>query len=235
MSDIHALPVRVAFFDLDRTLIDCNSGHLWLRQEWRDGRISVRDAAWAVGVLGLYGLGIGDMESAFSSAVATLKGEEEERIAIRTRVWFAEQVRHRIRPGAISALDAHRRAGHHLVVATTSSVYAAQEAASAYGLQDIVCSRFEVKDGVFTGKLASSAYGANKLRRAEEWAATHGIPLAECAFYTDSVSDVTLLEQVGYPAVVHPDRKLRQIALQRRWPILDWGVSATEVVKANVA
>ncbi len=230
MSEGAPVPnVRVALFDLDRTLIDCNSGHLWLRHEWNDGRVSVRDAAWAVGVLGLYGLGIGDLESAFSAAVSTLAGQPESMIAERTRLWFAGQVRHRLRPGALSALEAHRKAGHRLVVATTSSLYAAQEAAGAFGLDDVVCSRFEVVDGHFTGKLKSSAYGANKLRRAEEWVAANGVALSECAFYTDSVTDLALLEQVGAPVVVNPDRKLRQIAQERRWPVVDWGMSVVRL------
>lgn len=216
----------VALFDLDITLLDCNSGHLWLRREWREGRLGVRDAVWAIGMLGKYGVGLGRLDQAFVQAVATLKGTEERELVRRTTSWFNEDVAQRLRPGARDALAAHRDAGDRLVLATSGSIYAATDAGRVFGLDDVIGSRFEVVDGRFTGRVASSAFGEEKAARVAEWAAREGVDLAQAAFYTDSAHDLALLERVGRPVVVHPDRVLRRIAATRGWEVVDWGTSA---------
>lgn len=217
------MTVAVALFDLDVTLLDCNSGHLWLRREWQEGRLGVTNAAWAVWMLGKYGLGLGRLDQAFAQAVGSLRGASEDELAERTRVWFEQDVRGRLRPGGRAALEAHRSAGDRLVLATSGSIYAATEAGRAFGLDAVIGSRFEVVDGRFTGEVASSAFGAEKAARVVEWAAAEGVDLAEAAFYTDSAHDLALLERVGRPVVVNPDRVLKRIAGQRGWEIVDWG------------
>lgn len=225
MIDPRMASISVALFDLDRTVIDCNSGRLWLAAEWRAGRVSLRDAAWGSYVLLQYSLGVAELEDAYAHAVASLAGIEEAAIAERTRVWFEAEVRRRVRPGAVEALTAHREQGHMLVLATSSSAYAADEARSAFGFDDCVSSRFEVDGGRFTGRLSASAFGAAKADRVSEWAVRRGIDLAGCVFYTDSFSDLALLERVGVPVAVNPDRRLRRAAVERGWTVTDWGAA----------
>ena len=216
----------VALFDLDVTLLDCNSGHLWLRREWKEGRLGVRDAAWAVWMLGQYGLGIGRIDQAFAKAVSSLAGTDEQELARRTTAWFREDVQQRLRPGARVALASHRAAGDRLVLATSGSIYAATDAGRAFGLDEVIGSRFEVVDGRFTGRVAASAFGAEKAARVAEWAAREAVDLSQAAFYTDSAHDLALMERVGRPVAVNPDRVLRRIAGERGWAIVDWGRSA---------
>ena len=218
---------RAALFDLDGTLIDCNSARLWVRREWDAGRLSPRDVLWAGWWLGKYALGRADgLEQGFAAAVATLKGEREEEIAARTREWFAAEVAHRLRPGARAAVERHRAAGDRLVIATSSSRYAASEALAAFGFDDLISAEFEVLDGRFTGRVAALAVGDAKLQRASEWAGHVGVDLAECVFYTDSISDLALLARVGHPVAVNPDRALLRAARARGWEVVDWGRSA---------
>jgi HAD superfamily hydrolase (TIGR01490 family) len=213
---------RVAFFDLDRTLIDVNSGGLWLRHEWDEGNVGVRDVAWATWWLLKYSFGSGSgMDDAYKEAVRTLKGKAEADIDRRTRAWFETQVRPHLRPGAKDALARHRDQGDRLVLATTSSPYAARAATEAYGLDAFVCTWFEVKEGVFTGDVASPAWGPEKAARVAEWAEREGVDLATSAFYTDSMTDLALLERVGEPVCVNPDRRLARLAASRGWPIVD--------------
>lgn len=217
---------RVAFFDLDRTLLDVNSGKLWLRHEWNEGNVGVYDAAWAVWWLGKYSLGLGDgLQDAYRQAVAMLEGQRERVIEDRTRAWFEEQVRHRLRPGAAEALERHREAGHRLVLATSSSPYASRAAVDAYDLDDYLCTVYEVRDGVFTGRVAEWAVGAAKAERVQEWADDQGVDLDACTFYTDSMTDLALLERVGEPVVVNPDRRLARHAAEQGWQIVDWGTT----------
>ena len=84
----------------------------------------------------------------------------------------------------------------------------------------------EVRDGELTGALASSAFGHHKLTACEAWAAREKVALADCTFYTDSYSDVALLQKVGRPVVIDPDRRLARLAAQRGWPVVDWGRSS---------
>ena len=215
-----------ALFDLDRTLLDCNSGRLWVQNEWREGRVSMGRAIWAGWWLGRYSLGMDEgLDRVFETAAQSLRGEEEALFEKRVRQWFDTEVCHRLRPGARAALERHRAAGEPLVLATTSSRYAGRAACECFGLDDLVCTTFEVVDGHFTGRILASALGARKADRAEEWAAGKGVELRDCSFYTDSNSDLALLERVGRPVAVNPDRALARTARERGWEIVDWGLS----------
>jgi HAD superfamily hydrolase (TIGR01490 family) len=218
--------MSVALFDLDRTLVDVNSARLWIRHEWDQGQLTTRQLGWATWWLLKYSLGFGrDMVDAYQQAVATLKGREEAELARQTREWFDERVRGHLRPGARAALARHREAGDLLVVATSSSTYAAGAARDAFGLDEIICTVFEVVEGRFTGSVAVSAYGDAKADRVREWAEDRGIDLDRCTFYTDSMSDLAALEIVGNPVVVNPDRRLERVARERGWEIVDWGMA----------
>jgi HAD superfamily hydrolase (TIGR01490 family) len=224
-GDVAEPTITVAFFDLDSTLLDCNSGRLWMQSELRAGRISWRDAVWASWWLVLYRLGRGDVERPFIEAVATLAGQEEAVLDARTTDWFASEVAHRLRPGAAETMAVHRAEGARLVLATSSSVYAARCAREAFALDDAIATSFEVEDGRFTGRVGSFAFGPHKLDRVREWADREGFDLAAAAFYTDSVTDLDLMEVVGEPVAVNPDRKLAAEATARGWRIVDWGRS----------
>ena len=215
--------MTVAFFDLDRTLLDCNSGSLWLAYEWRGGRLRTAEVLQGAWWLLKYSLGNYELTDAYKSAVLKLKGEEESVIANRTQLWFEEHVENRLRPGALLALQRHRDAGDQLVLATSSSPYAAACAQRAFSLDDAISSTFEVSDGRFTGRVVSMALGAAKAERAREWATANQVALGDCTFYTDSMTDRALMEEVGYPVAVNPDRPLARLARSRGWPIKDWG------------
>ena len=218
--------IRYALFDLDRTLIDVNSGRLWLMNEWRTGRIGVRDVAWGAWWLGRYSLGFDNgLDEVFATAARTLEDTSERELEERVRVWFAAEVAPRLRPGGRRALDDHRALGHELVVATSSSVYVARCAMETFGLDDEVSTTFHSTDDRFDGRIDRLAVGRAKADAVRAWAAASGIDLAACAFYTDSLTDLALLEVVGQPVVVHPDRPLAREAVRRGWPVVDWGRS----------
>jgi HAD superfamily hydrolase (TIGR01490 family) len=215
-----------ALFDLDRTLLDVNSGRLWLVAEWRAGRISLRDVAWGGYWLARYSLGHEDgLDQVFDTATRTLEGTSEAELDARVRAWFDEELAHRLRPGAKAALDAHRLAGHRLVVATSSSTYVARRAMECFGLHDEVSTTFHVDGDRFAGTIDRMAIGAAKDDAVAAWAEAGGIDLSRWAFYTDSASDIALMERVGHPVAVHPDRRLAAAARERDWPIVDWGTA----------
>ncbi len=212
-----------AFFDLDGTLLTVNSANLWVRRELRLGRIRrwqfLRAALW----LGGYRLGVLDMESALTAALGQLRGLEEEPIRRETQLWWRDEVRPLIAPGSRAVLETHRKRGDALVLLTSSSRYAAEMATLEFGLDHALFQGYEVVDGRFTGApLRPLCYGSGKVELAEAWARGAQVDLSKSAFYSDSFTDLPMLERVGAPHAVHPDLRLRRVARRRGWPNLDW-------------
>ena len=212
-----------AFFDLDGTLLTANSASLWVRREHRLGRIRTSQVARAALLLAGYRIGFLDIESALRAALATLRDVTEEYIRSETREWWREEVRAFVAPGARPVLDEHRARGDPLVLLTSSSPYASEMASEEFGLDAVLCQRYEVRDGRFTGEpLRPICYGPGKVGVAEAWARDRGIDLGASSFYSDSSTDIPMLERVGRPFAVHPDPRLRLVARARGWPTLDW-------------
>lgn len=216
--------MSIAFFDFDETLIVGNSGNLWIRRELRSGNINrlqaLRAAAWMV----RYRLGFASMEDALRTAIRSLEGMPEQALRQRTRAFYQEEVRQLYRSGARAAVDHHRALGETCVLLTASSLYLSELVSAELQLDDVLCTRFRVRDGVHTGELEGElCFGAGKLRYAHEYAQTRGVALSACTFYTDSYSDLPVLEQVGRPLLVNPDRRLRREARSRGWRVVEWG------------
>ncbi|WP_434381218.1 HAD family hydrolase [Melittangium boletus] len=216
----------IAFFDLDKTLLAVNSASLWVRDEFVQGHISRSQALLASVWLARYHLGFAPMKNALARALATLQGTSEARLRERTAQFYETQVRSQFRPGALRTLDAHRAAGDRLVLLTSSSEYMSELVARELGLAEVLCNRFEVDArGVYTGRLRGElCFGDGKRVHAEACASRLGVALSDCAFYTDSYSDLPVMEVVGRPVAVHPDRRLRREASRRGWRVVDWGV-----------
>jgi len=218
------MPRAAAFFDLDRTLIDANSGWLWARHERRHGNITraqaARAGAWAL----LYALALIDIERAYEAAIAHYRGVPSDEVDRATRAWFGTDVAHRLRPGGRRALDWHRAEGQPLVLITNSSCYEAAIACETWEMDAWLANVFPTDaQGRLTGTLDRPlCYGPGKVLRAEAWAAANDVDLDQSWFYTDSISDLAMLERVGHPVIIAPDPKLRREARRRAWPIEGW-------------
>ncbi|RMH39885.1 MAG: HAD family hydrolase [Deltaproteobacteria bacterium] len=212
-----------AFFDLDSTLLAVNSGALWIRRELRVGRITRRQYVEALVYLAGYKLSVIDMDRVMGKALETIAGLDEDTVRGWTERWYRDEVACRAAPGAWEVLDRHRTAGHPLVLLTSSSPYESAMAADQFGLDAFLCTRYEVVDGRFTGRpLQPLCFGRGKVAHAERFAAEHGIDLAASWFYTDSLTDLPMLERVGHPVAVDPDPRLRRVAVARGWPVVSW-------------
>lgn len=214
--------MSLAVFDLDGTLIGANSGHSWVWREFREGRIGAGQLAEAVWWFTRYALGFGDLERAFSRLGESVIGEPEEDVRARTSRWFDEVVRGQIRPRALDVLAHHRDAGDTLLLATSGTAQVAALAAAAWGLHASIGTEIALENGRFNGKLAAPAFGPHKLQRVRDWAQAQGFSLSDTYFYSDSASDLPLLEAVAHPRVINPDRVLRARATAAAWPIEDW-------------
>jgi HAD superfamily hydrolase (TIGR01490 family) len=218
-------PARVAFFDLDKTLISRNSATLWIRFELAAGRVSRWQALHALTYVVRYSLGSVDMEDAIRRSVASIAGQPEAELRERALRFYDALVRPLYRPGAAAAIAAHRAAGDRLVLLTSSSNYVSELVCRDLGLDDYLCNRFEVDArGCYTGRpIEPLCFGSGKVELAARHAERSQLSLADAVFYTDSISDLPMLEAVGRPVAVHPDPRLRRAAKQRGWEIVEWG------------
>ena len=107
---------------------------------------------------------------------------------------------------------------------TGASPYAAQPLARRLGIPHVVASELEVDErGLFTGRFVDPlCYGTGKIVRTKRLAEAHGFALDEATFYSDSYTDLPLLEAVAEPIVVNPDPRLERIAKKRGWRIEEW-------------
>ena len=210
-----------ALFDLDKTLLDVSSGQLYARFQYQSGQMGRWDLA-RVTWWGIQGrLGILNMEDLIPRLVATAEGEDEPETRRQCDLWFARDVVPHLTERGQQRVEEHKDRGHVVAIVSASTQYVVEPMAAYLGIPgQFVCTHLESKDGRLSGQITPPAcYGQGKVVWAERFAAEHEVDLAASFFYTDSISDLPLLERVGHPVAVNPDPRLRRLAQQRGWTI----------------
>jgi len=217
--------VAIAFFDLDKTLLAVNSGTLWVRRELALGYVTKRQALRAAFWLARYQLGFASAEVMVEEAVAEITGTRAADLRERTARFYEQEVRRTFRAGGLEALRQHRAAGDRCVLLTSSSNYMSELVQRELRLDGVLCNTMEVDaNGLHTGRVVGRVcFAAGKLVHAEAEARARGVALKDCAFYTDSYSDLSVLAVVGRPVPVNPDPRLRRHAARAGWAIAEWG------------
>jgi HAD superfamily hydrolase (TIGR01490 family) len=121
---------------------------------------------------------------------------------------------------AVELMAMHKTAGRDLVIVSTSGEEVVAPIGEMLGADEVVATRMVVAEGRYTGEIAQYAYGPEKAVLVRELAERKGYDLTASYAYSDSVTDVPMLESVGHPFAVNPDRALRKIAVERGWPVL---------------
>ena len=220
-------PPIVALFDMDRTLIDTHTAKLYVRFQ-RDLKeigllYTLRTSYWLL----QYTFGVIDAEEVARHVLASYRGKTDVWLTERCQGWFESHVRERISVIGRARVREHIRAGHAVAIATSAVRHIAQPLARELSIPHVVCSELEVRDGELTGSFNRPlCYGEGKLERAKALVRSLGARLEQTAFYTDSITDLPLLEAVGHPVVVNPDARLRRAAKRRGWLIEDWIATA---------
>jgi putative phosphoserine phosphatase/1-acylglycerol-3-phosphate O-acyltransferase len=209
-----------ALFDLDRSLLAGFSAVAFLRERLLSGRVSPRELrdstlgalAFALGRTGFSGM--------LSASVAAYRGIEESVLEEIGETVFEKHLASQIFPESRALVRAHHERGHTLAIVSSALRYQAEPLARELGIPHVLCTRLEVKHGMLTGRVVRpTCWGEGKLHYARELAAREGIDLAESFFYTDSLDDLPLLEGVGRPRPLNPDRRLAGLARDRGWPV----------------
>lgn len=212
-------PRVAALFDFDGTIVAGYSVFAFLREKFRRGGMSRAELAGTTEAIVRYALGELDFAGLMTAGARFAAGIPESHYREIGEAAFAEHVAGRIYPEILDLIRAHRRRGHTLAIVTAATVYQVAPAARELGIERVLCSRYALRKGRFTGEVAEPlCFGSGKLAAVQRLAQALDLDLARSYLYADSVDDLPLLEQVGRPRPVNPDRRLREVAVQRGWP-----------------
>jgi HAD superfamily hydrolase (TIGR01490 family) len=147
-----------------------------------------------------------------------------------------EELLGKIRPEAQALLDMHEEAGRDVYIISASPVEVVGELANALEIAGGLGTESEIIDGCYTGKLAAPfCYGEGKAERIRKLAAERGYDLAHCYAYSDSASDLPMMQIVGHPVAVNPDRPMEAVAHRRGWPVVEFNRQAKQIAKISAA
>jgi HAD superfamily hydrolase (TIGR01490 family) len=218
-----AQPGSAAFFDLDKTVIAKSSTLAFSKAFFDQGLINRRAV----------------LKSSYAQFIYLLSGADHDQMD-RMRVhltnmcagWDVEQVKSIVNETlhdivtplvfaeAADLIASHKLCGRDVVVVSASGEELVAPIARALGATHAMATRMVVEDGKYTGEIAFYCYGEGKVQAIRELAAREGYALEHCYAYSDSITDLPMLEAVGHPSVVNPDRALRKEAIARGWPVL---------------
>jgi HAD superfamily hydrolase (TIGR01490 family) len=220
-----------AFFDIDGTLIARNSARLYMQHLRETGQAQRRDVARTFYYVCRYKLGLLDIERAVAVSLGLFRGRDEAGVRADCEDWYARTVRPYVYPAMAATVAAHRLAGHLPVILTGATRYLAEPVAADLGIEHVLVTQLVVHDGRFTGEvLRPVCYGEGKAYWAERFAAGQGIDLGRSYFYTDSITDLPVLERMGEPRIVNPDPRLGRVAARRGWPVVRLRLGDTAAV-----
>jgi HAD superfamily hydrolase (TIGR01490 family) len=218
---------RAAFFDVDKTLLPGSSLYLFARGLYRRGFYDLRDiAGFAFGqvTFRLTGAeGRRGMEAAREQALAFIEGKKQSDLRQLGHDIVVEVIGPRIYPGMRRVIDAHHANGDKTYLVTAAPTELAERIAAYLGMDGALGTEAELVDDTYTGRLVGPVlHGPAKLDAVVSLAAEQGFDLRASSAYSDSVNDRPLLEGVGHPVAVNPDRMLRELAAERGWPVQDF-------------
>jgi HAD superfamily hydrolase (TIGR01490 family) len=214
-----------AFFDLDKTVIAKSSALAFGRPFYRDGLITRRDvvkSAYAQLMFRLGGTDEQTMARTRDYLAALCKGWQVDQVRQIVAETLHELINPYVYAEAAALIVEHQSAGRDVVLVSASGEEMVRPIGELLGVTDIIATRMGVEDGRYSGKVEFYAAGASKVDAVGQLAQERGYDLDGCYAYSDSSSDIPLLEYVGHPTAVNPDRGLRRTATERGWPVLEF-------------
>jgi len=218
--------MKLALFDLDHTLLPIDSDYSWgvytTDIGWTDNEHFRRRndefyAHYQAGTLDIHDY------VRFSTQATRLKGAAE---AARAHAQFMQTViLPVIQPQALALIGAHARAGEQIIIVTATNEFITRPIATALGVSELIALELERDaSGWITGEIKGTpSFREGKVARVSQWLAAHQLAWdqAEITFYSDSINDLALLEKATHPVATNPDPRLRTLATERGWRILD--------------
>jgi len=226
------LSMALAIFDLDNTLLGGDSDYLWGRFLVERGIVDPeRYERENQRFYDEYKAGTLDIDEFLAFGLAPLAAHEPAQLNAWRAEFIAEKITPIILPAARTLLADHRRRGDLLPIITATNRFVTAPIAEALGVDALLASDPEMRDGRYTGQVAGiPCFQHGKVQRLEAWLADNGHPLTGSAFYSDSHNDLPLLERVERPVAVDPDPTLAATARERGWEIITLRSAAPQAI-----
>ena len=209
-----------AFFDFDGTLIDGYSAAAFFQERLRKGDIGVKElVATITETVNVERRGH-DVDELMRVGVAAQAGKSVDELDRWAKRVFSKKIAGKLFLDSRVLIDAHKRMGHTVVVASSATEPQIKPTADDLGIRHIVCTGMEVRDGILTGALDGDIrWGAGKAAGVKEFARAHKIVLKNSYAYSNGAEDIPFLSAVGHPCALNPDEELAEVARQKKWPI----------------
>jgi HAD superfamily hydrolase (TIGR01490 family) len=218
--------MEAAFFDLDKTIISRSSSLALSRPLYRAGMVTrgqLLRGAYAQLVYLLVGADEDKMERLKEGMLALTRGWDRSQVERLVQDVLLDVIDPYVYQEALDLMDLHRSEGRRIYIVSSSPEEIVRPLARHFGISGVIATRAEVgDDGRYTGELDFYAYGVQKAEAIQGLAARVGIDLSRSFAYSDSITDVPMLEAVGNPVAVNADKELRKIAEERDWQIRDF-------------
>lgn len=219
-------PVRTAaFFDLDKTVIAKSSTLAFSKPFFEQGlmnRRAVLKSTYAQFLFLMSGADHDQMDRMRAYVTNMCAGWDVEQVKAIVGETLHDIVNPLVFAEAAELIADHKLCGRDVVMVSASGEEIVAPIARALGATHAMATRMVVEDGKYTGEIAFYCYGEGKVAAIRELAAREGYALEHCYAYSDSITDLPMLEVVGHPSVVNPDRALRKEAVARGWPVLNF-------------
>jgi putative phosphoserine phosphatase/1-acylglycerol-3-phosphate O-acyltransferase len=175
----------IAYFDMDRTVLRDSSGMLYMRYLWRRGETDWRSMLLSSWYAAQYKLGLLNFPLVLAKLAASVADSSEEATRELCQRFFDEMMVNYVAPRAVQRINEHRNQGHRVTLISASTPYVVGPLASHLGIEEYLCTRLEIVDGHFTGKIIEpGCYGPGKVHWAREYAQRHNADLTQAYFYT---------------------------------------------------
>jgi HAD superfamily hydrolase (TIGR01490 family) len=212
---------QVAFFDLDRTLVSVNSGKVLIKAAYAKGFISRMGLIKAFWLSFLYKYDLMNTLKIIDSLAGWLEGVSETELNELTEEIFETQIRLYIRPEMRDEIRYHKNNGNEVIIMSSAIAAICKPVAENLGIDTVICSGLEVKNGIFTGHSSGVfCFGEEKSRRLTEFCKSRNISTSDTWYYGDSIADLPVLKASGKPVCVSPDKKLLKEAQKRNWRVI---------------
>lgn len=217
----------LAVFDLDKTIIDTSASMAYRKPLAERGLISTGDMLRMLMMLGNYMISGHDENSLDNTRdilVAMIRGRSEKDLKEVASGALQEVIVPFIYSEARALIARHHDLGHKVAIITASAHVLVSPIAEELGADHLIATELDVDDdGLFTGEVPFFCKGPAKVEGLKRLGDEAGYDLRNAYSYTDSATDLPLLEAVGNPTVVNPDRVLRREATNRDWPVVNFG------------
>jgi HAD superfamily hydrolase (TIGR01490 family) len=219
------MAARFAFYDLDGTLVSTNvvSQYVWYLGRLPARGLAVRRALHLLAGLPLYAAIDLYSRRAFNIWFYRLyRGMRRDWLVAEAQGLFEKVLHPAIYPGARELVRRDRDEGYRTVLVTGSPEFALAPLARHFGFDHVIANVLEFRDGVATGAIVPPVVaGREKLALIRQLCGQYNVDSAESKAYSDSLSDLPMLEAVGRPAAVNAGARLRRVAQARGWPVIE--------------